>query len=70
MGRDISNGRYKATALDGGSGNFIIYSDKGSLKTNEILGGDFGVSEVVVNLKDGDFIQISSITRVKFSPEN
>ncbi|WP_313163993.1 hypothetical protein [Sedimentibacter sp.] len=70
VGRDISNGRYKATALDGGSGNFIIYSDKGSLKTNEILGGDFGVSEVVVNLKDGDFIQISSITRVKFSPEN
>jgi uncharacterized FlaG/YvyC family protein len=71
VGIDVSNGRYRATALDSSdSGNFFVYNDKGYPKTNEILGGDYGVSEVVVNLNDGDLIQLSSLTSVKFTPED
>jgi hypothetical protein len=70
VGIDVSNGRYKVTPLGSDSGNFLVFNDKGYPKTNEILGGDYGVSEVVVNLNDGDLIQLSSLTSVKFTPED
>ncbi|MBU5305179.1 hypothetical protein [Eubacterium callanderi] len=60
VGRDIPAGSYDASATSG-SGNFIIYSSSGTLKTNEILGGDYGVSRVKVDLKDNDIVTISGI---------
>lgn len=69
VGQDITKGRYKAIPVTG-SGNFIIYGKNGSLKTNEILGGDMGVNEVVINLDDGDIINISGISNIKFNTTN
>ncbi len=69
VGQDLTSGRYKATSGTSDSGNFIIISDNDMLKTNEILGGDYGVEEVIVNLSDGDIIKISSLPKVLFTPE-
>lgn len=70
VGQDLTNGRYKVTTTGSNSGNFMVFSSNGSNKTNEILGGSYGVDEVIVNLKDGDLIQISSLSKVNFIPEN
>lgn len=67
VGQDITAGRYKASPQSG-SGNFFIYGNDGSVKTNEILGGDMGVNEVVVNLQDGDIINVASLKNVKLIP--
>lgn len=69
VGQDISEGRYKVS-LASGSGNFIVHSKSGRLKTNEILGSSFGVDEVVVNLEDGDIIDLRGIKKVIFAPES
>ncbi|GAA0732862.1 hypothetical protein [Clostridium oceanicum] len=68
VGQDVTAGRYKAS-VDSGSGNFFVYDENGAPKTNEILGSDLGVKEVIIDLEDGDLINISSLNHVKFSPE-
>jgi hypothetical protein len=66
-GIDIPAGTYTATS-PAGSGNFIIYSDSGLIKTNEILGdSEYGVTQVRVSLNDGDLINISGINQVDFN---
>lgn len=67
VGTDITKGRYVVKAQNG-NGNFIINSKNGSLKTNEVIGGSYGVKEVVVNLEDGDLINIRSLNSVIFTP--
>lgn len=67
VGQDLSSGRYKAVATSG-SGNFMVFSSDGGSKTNEILGGDIGVKEVIINLEDGDIIDTKGIRNVKLSP--
>ncbi|WP_163250049.1 hypothetical protein, partial [Clostridium niameyense] len=69
VGTDLTKGRYKVSPAEG-KGNFFVYNKKGKVKTNEILGSDIGVNEIVVNLDDGDIINISGIESVKFSPTN
>lgn len=66
-GEDIAAGRYKVTAQSG-SGNFIVYDKYNMPITNEILGGDMGVKDVTVSLKDGNIIAISSLNKVNFTP--
>ncbi len=66
-GRDIKPGRYRAAPLGEGSGNFVVYGADGRLKVNEILGGDYGVPSVTVNLATGDSIEISGIAKVRFT---
>lgn len=66
-GEDIAAGRYKAVAPSG-SGNFIVYDKNNLPVTNEILGGDLGVKDVTVDLKDGDIIAISSLNQVNLTP--
>ncbi|WP_050608214.1 hypothetical protein [Clostridium niameyense] len=67
-GEDITRGRYKAMA-ESGQGNFIIYGKSGRAKTNEILGGDIGVNEVIIDLEDGDIINVAGLKSVKLTPE-
>lgn len=70
VGQDVTSGRYTASTNDK-SGNFVIYGSDGSAKTNEILGtGEYAVKQTVVDLADGDIIQISSLNNVKFTPSN
>ena len=69
VGTDVTSGRYTVSPIKG-SGNFFVYSKGGSPKVNEILGSDIGVKEAVINLDDGDIINISGIESVKFSPTN
>ncbi len=68
VGQDVTAGRYKAAATNG-SGNFFVYGSGGTVKTNEILGGEIGTPEVVINLEDGDIINIASLKNVKLVPE-
>lgn len=68
VGQDVTAGRYKATATNG-SGNFFVYGSSGTVKTNEILGGEIGTPEVIINLEDGDIINIASLKNVKLVPE-
>ena len=64
---DIPSGTYTATA-PAGSGNFVVYSSSGSLKTNEILGdSDYAVEKVKVTLRDKDIVEISSLNEVDFN---
>ncbi|AKC63141.1 phage protein [Clostridium sporogenes] len=67
-GQDITEGRYKAI-VESGQGNFVIYGKSGGAKTNEILGGDIGVKEVIINLEDGDIINVAGLKSVKLVPE-
>ncbi len=67
-GQDITEGRYKAMA-ESGQGNFIIYDKSGAPKTNEILGGDLGVKEVIIDLEQGDIINVAGLKSVKLVPE-
>lgn len=67
VGLDISPGTYIASATSG-SGNFVVYSSSGRLKTNEILGiGDYAISKVKVTLENGDTILISRLKAVNFN---
>jgi hypothetical protein len=69
VGVDIPAGSYVATPADAStSGNFQVLTSDGTIATNEILGdaGGFGVSNVTVNLSQGDVILISSIPTVNF----
>lgn len=66
VGEDIKAGRYTATAPAGESGNFFV---RGGVQTvNEILGGDFGVPSVTMDLTAGQEIEISGISEVTFTP--
>ncbi|EDS78160.1 hypothetical protein CBC_0675 [Clostridium botulinum C str. Eklund] len=67
VGTDITKGRYKASTSKG-NGNFIIYSSNGSAKVNEIL-GEAGVKEVVVDLDNGDIVDIKGLNNIKLTPE-
>ncbi|MGU9539284.1 hypothetical protein ACQX0N_09920 [Clostridium tepidum] len=67
-GQDITEGRYKAI-VESGQGNFVIYGKSGGAKTNEILGGEIGVNEVIINLEDGDIINVAGLKSVKLVPE-
>jgi uncharacterized protein YjdB len=67
VGLDIAPGSYLASSTSY-SGNFIIYSASGRLKTNEILGtSDIAVSKVKVELENGDSIRISGLDTVDFN---
>ncbi|KLU63999.1 hypothetical protein DEAC_c39930 [Desulfosporosinus acididurans] len=70
VGTDIPQGRYVASVIGSGSGNFVIEDQSGMPKTNEILGGDMGVKNVTVDLSNSDTIQISSLNDVQFVPSN
>ncbi|APH15646.1 hypothetical protein NPD5_3447 [Clostridium sporogenes] len=67
-GQDIAEGRYKAMA-ESGQGNFMIYEKSGTPKTNEILGGDLGVKEVIIDLKKDDIIDVAGLKSIKLVPE-
>lgn len=70
VGQDVTSGRYIASTK-GSSGNFVIYDSSGSVKTNEILGSsEYAVKETVINVEDGDIINISSLNKVNFKPTN
>lgn len=62
VGEDIGAGRYKAKPATGESGNFFT-----SGGTNEILGGEYGVPDVTLNLSDGEEVQISGMDSVTFT---
>ena len=64
-GKDVAPGLYDVTPGAGQSGNFIVQG-KGSY--DEILGGSLGVPKVRAEISDGDSIQISSLSRVSFTP--
>jgi hypothetical protein len=67
VGQDLGPGRYVATPGAGQSGNFII-TDEG---VDEILGGDptdGGVPSVNFTVKNGDTIEISSLSQVLLNP--
>ncbi len=61
VGEDIGEGRYKVSAVSG-SGN--LFTSGG---VNEILGGEYGVPEVTLNLKNGQEVKISGIESVNFA---
>lgn len=67
VGTNITEGRYTVT-VSNGSGNFIVYDKDSKVIVNEILGGRIGVEKVVVNLKNGDMINISGLSNIKFTP--
>ena len=67
VGTNITEGRYTVSVAKG-SGNFVVYNKDGKLKVNEILGGTYGIENVVVNFKDGDLIHISGLNNIKFTP--
>ncbi len=58
-GIDFEAGRYK---IYDGNSNFIVYSARGDLKVNTILGNDprYSVSEYIYNFNSGDKIQAGS----------
>jgi hypothetical protein len=66
-GKEVALGLYDVTTVPGQSGNFIV---SGTDSYNEILGvaEDQGVPKVRVRLSDGDYIQISSLSKVIFTP--
>ena len=54
VGLDIAPGRYVVTPGKGMMGNLYIDDGGWLAKTNEILGGDYGVPSVTVTLDEGD----------------
>ena len=62
VGEDIGAGRYRVTPAPGESGNFIT-----SGGVNEILGGEYGVPNTTINLRNGEEIKISGMGSVTFS---
>jgi hypothetical protein len=69
VGEDIAAGKYVTTSATG-SGNFEVYTTEGVQVTNEVLGGDVGVKEVIVDLQNQEFIKIVGIKQVRFVPTN
>lgn len=70
VGKDIEEGLYDATPVDG-QGNFIIQNAQESdLMVNEILGdpNNMGVSKVRVKLVKDEQIQLSGINKTHFEP--
>lgn len=70
VGKDIPEGLYDATPVDG-SGNFIIENASDpTLTVNEILGSEEngGVSKVRVKLVKDEEIQLASINKTHFEP--
>lgn len=70
VGLDIEPGRYDVTAPSG-VGNFVIYNAMDLPATNEILdaSGELGVTQITVNLEEGQVIQISGLNEVNFEPK-
>lgn len=62
VGEDIGEGRYRVTPGAGNSGNFIT-----SGGVNEILGSQYGVSEVTVTLRSGQEVLLSGLDTVTFT---
>ncbi len=69
VGLDIAAGRYVATPVHGGSGNFIVYDADGLPATDEVLGqaNGIGVPNVTVSLTKGERVTISGLTSVTFT---
>lgn len=70
VGKDIPEGVYDSTPVDG-QGNFTITNEsKMDLDVNEILGTSdgMGVSKVRVKLVSGEQIQLQSINKAHFEP--
>src|SRR2546421_413252 len=66
-GKDVEAGLYDVTTTSGQSGNFYV---NGSDSYNEILGvsDGQGVPKIRVQISDGDEIQVSSLSKVIFTP--
>ncbi|OAA92986.1 zinc ribbon domain-containing protein [Clostridium coskatii] len=70
VGKDIEEGLYDATPVDG-SGNFIIQNaSEPTLTVNEVLGSadNMGVPKVRVKLVKDEQIQLESINKTHFEP--
>lgn len=69
IGQDLDAGRYTVTnPNDGDSGNFIVKSDEGDLKYNEIVGdSDNAVPSVTVDLSEGDSLEIAGAKSLLFT---
>ncbi|HVA07169.1 MAG TPA: hypothetical protein VNG12_10550 [Acidimicrobiales bacterium] len=66
-GTDVAPGLYDVTTGPGQSGNFIV---TGTDSYNEVLdsSGSRGVTEIRVQISNGDQIQISGLSQVIFTP--
>jgi hypothetical protein len=64
VGLDVPAGRYIVTPTDPASfGNFFVYDGSWPV-VNEILGGDYGVPSVTVDLADGQEIRVGGLPSV------
>lgn len=59
VGADFPAGRYIAKP-NGGNGNFVVYSDSGSLEVNTILGGTYGEASYTFFTMDGYLLENTS----------
>lgn len=64
VGEDVGEGRYKVEPAAGEGGNFIT-----SGGVNEILGGEYGVNETTINLRNGETVTISGIETVRLTAQ-
>lgn len=70
VGQDIIAGKYTVGNNQSENGsNFAVYGSDGSLSTNEIIGGDQGVKNVTVDLKDGEIIEIGGSKGITLTPQ-
>jgi hypothetical protein len=70
VGADIAPGRYVVTTEAGHQGQFVVSDGRadGNFKVNTILGGSGGVASLTVDLRNGDLIKISGLSRVTVTP--
>ncbi|HEY8804955.1 MAG TPA: hypothetical protein VIM42_07635 [Clostridium sp.] len=70
VGKDITAGRYTISTTEN-TGNLMISDSSGASKTNEVLGkSQYAVPSTVVDLADGDIIQVSGLNNVSLTPSN
>jgi hypothetical protein len=70
VGTDVAQGLYDVSAPSGQSGNFVVRSSASSAVYNEFIGNpeDGSVSKIRVRLTNGEQIQISDMSGVRFTP--
>lgn len=72
VGKDLKHGRYEITC-EAGSGNLFVYEGEMPY-VNEVLASSadeslgFGVTKIVVDIEDGNIVEISGINKVFFTP--
>lgn len=66
VGIDVVPGRYDISVTEG-SGNLFVYDENDWPKVNEILGGEYGVTKVTVNLEEGYRVEIAGINKVNLN---